>query len=109
MPLIDRTSFVAAGATETMTYASKRGEWSVSYENGTVEVTLQGKTKRLPARRYEDQSIVVNSHITGRYQQGGKAWPASINSDPTRGEYVNFGRDDRSGRFNKARGLFFAA
>lgn len=104
--LINRDSFISTG-TETKTYESKRGDWTTTYETGSVEVTLQRQTKRIEARRYEDGSICVNA-LTGRYQQGGKAWPASLTSYANKSDYVWFGRDDRSGRFNKANGLYFA-
>jgi hypothetical protein len=79
----------------------------------TVEVTLRGKTQRCPARTYEDSANVYVSGLSGRYEQGAKVWPASItcfpaeNGRPAR-QTAWFGRDDRSGRFHKENGLFFA-
>jgi len=76
-------------------------------EIGTVEVTLGGKTQRCPANRYADGTVVA-SGLVGRYQQGAKAWPATIMNDGKRPEYVSFGRDDRSGRFRKENCIYFA-
>lgn len=80
-------------------------------EEGTVEVTIGRETRRVPASFYTDGTMVARG-MTGRYRTGGKAWPATImlnrNSQGAYSEFVWFGRDDRSGRFNKANCLFFA-
>jgi acylphosphatase len=68
--------------------------------NGTVEVTFQGQTRRVKAFK-NAFGISAYGALTGRYQSGSKAWPASIHLDE-RGEYTRFGRDDRASKFKKA-------
>jgi hypothetical protein len=77
---------------------------------GTVEVTLKGETRRVAATKWSTLNmIVVHGVFSGRYVSGGKAWPASVTAYYTKGmESVSFGRDDRSGKFNKANALFWA-
>lgn len=87
-------------------------EYGSIIERGTVEVTFQGQTRRVDAHRYaygdgSRDDITVHC-FTGRYRTGTTDWPASVtNSLGKNGEYesANFGRDDRSGRFQKMRGL----
>lgn len=78
--------------------------------DGTVEVTLGGKTRRLPATK--NGEAITAFGLTGRYQTGMKAWPASATRviDPTTGkawDRVSFGNDDRSGRCKKTNMVFF--
>ena len=84
-------------------------------DKGTVEVTLGKRTERVEAYRYDIDGqafISVYRAFSGRYRTGGKAWPARVSCRQRAGgawvEYVDFGRDDRSSRFNKAQGLFWA-
>lgn len=74
--------------------------------NGTVEVTLGGQTKRLPACRRDNGDISVRG-LVGRYRTSAQPWPATVINE-ARGTYVHFGRDDRSARFQKINGLAFA-
>lgn len=74
--------------------------------NGTVEVTLHGFTKRLPAHRRENGDISVRG-LFGRYRTSAMSWPATV-INQAGGTYVHFGRDDRSPRFQKINGLHFA-
>ena len=82
-------------------------------ELGTIQATLRGKTRRVPARRYKDGTIVARG-MTGRYRTGTKAWPAIVEYcsvgqvNPKWGEIVRFGRDDRAGGFHKTHGLSFS-
>ena len=89
-------------------------------EHGTVEVTIGRETRRLPARvttypetfRAEAEISVAGNGLFGRYRTGDKAWPARIGQTHWRDGKVSesgfFGRDDRSGRFQKINGIFFA-
>jgi len=86
--------------TETETFPSGN-----LYERGTVEVTLGGETRRVKAGRCNGR--VVAYGFGGRYRAGGKVWPASVHQTEKGGEYVDFGRDDRSGRFQKSNAIFF--
>ena len=88
----------------------KTGE-SEYWEDGTVEVTLRGTTKRVPAHR--SNGTITAYGMTGRYQTGTKAWPAQVRAvtDPRTGklwDQVHFGRDDRASKFQKMNGLSFA-
>jgi hypothetical protein len=94
MTLINQTTFTA---TET----DADGD-----EIGTVEVTLRGQTKAVRARRWKDGDITAYG-FTGRYQTGGKAWPACILLRSGR-EIVHFGRDDNHPKFRKENNIWFA-
>jgi hypothetical protein len=72
---------------------------------GTVVVCFDKDTKAVPALKIRD--IIIARGFGGRYQTSAKVWPATITLDLKTGhEFANFGRDDRSGRFNKLRGIF---
>src|SRR5262245_37022777 len=103
--IINRDSFVA-GEEIRAWVGSKHYPEGLVIENGTVEVTLYGETRRVAALLDKDGSIWARG-IGGRYMTGGKVWPATVSTNKNGGTYVFFGRDDRSGRFNKANGLFF--
>lgn len=76
--------------------------------NGSVEVTLWGETRRVPALLRSDGRIMARGMV-GRYVTGQKSWPAFAEASADgKTVSVNFGRDDRSGRFNKANCLHFA-
>lgn len=96
MTLVNRASFIS---TETDANGN---------QTGTVEVTLLGVTKRVKARHYPQDGWIIAYGVTGRYQTGAKAWPASITSKSNGSEFVQFGRDDRSGRFNKQNFIYFS-
>ena len=88
-------------------------------ERGTVEVTIGRETRRLPAVittfpedfRAEAEIAVYGNGLFGRYRTGDKAWPARVSQTHWRDGKVSesgyFGRDDRSGRFQKINGIFF--
>lgn len=82
------------------------------FAEGTVEITVQRETRRVHAIRAHSDGTVTAYGISGRYVSGAKAWPAQVSNRPGkdggRWETVNFGRDDRSARFNKANMIFFA-
>jgi CTP-dependent riboflavin kinase len=103
--LINITTYVAAAeATDE--------RLSAYFEEGTVEVTIRNETRRVRALRAHSDGAITAYGTSGRYVSGAKAWPATITNRPgkdgTRWESVSFGRDDRSGRFNKANLIFFA-
>lgn len=107
--LIDPETFIAA-STETRSYGI--------VDSGTVEVTIGRETRRISATRttptYDagtEFDIMAFGGMFGRYQTSAKAWSASVTYRKWKngkiGEFANFGRDDRSGRFNKLNGVFF--
>lgn len=78
-------------------------------EIGTVEVTLRGVTKTVEAKRLQKYNWIFASGVVGRYQTGGKSWPAIIHLRVNDGrEHVDFGRDDRHHKFRKEDCIFFA-
>lgn len=66
------------------------------YEIGTV---LLDDGKVATAIRYERGDIAVHGFV-GRYRTSNKVWPAYVVTMDDR-IVVQFGRDDRSGRFRK--------
>lgn len=80
---------------------------------GTVEVTLRNETRTVSATKSNGNGAIKARGMTGRYQTGTKAWPATVEQrvDPRTNklwDFVSFGRDDRSGKFQKLNGLHFA-
>jgi hypothetical protein len=76
-------------------------------EVGTVEVTLRGQTKVVPARRFKSGSLTARG-VVGRYQSATKVWPACIYLRGDR-ESVHFGRDDNHPKFRKENNIWFEA
>jgi len=79
--------------------------------DGTVEVTLRGETRVVPAKKRAGEISAYG--MTGRYQTGTKAWPAEVvqKIDPRTNmpwDCVRFGRDDRAAKFQKTSGLHFS-
>lgn len=82
------------------------------FVEGTVEVTLRGETRTVRATKSRNGEITACGLI-GRYQAGTKVWPATVTQriDPRTNKVwdsVDFGRDDRAGRFQKTNTLWFA-
>jgi hypothetical protein len=79
------------------------------FEHGTVEVTLGATTRRVPGWRR--CGVVGARGMFGRYKSGAKLWPATVvqtvKANGEIDEWADFGRDDRSDRFNKANRIFF--
>jgi hypothetical protein len=80
---------------------------------GTVEVTLRNETRTVRATKCNRDGSITARGMTGRYQTGTKAWPASVTQETCPHtnkiwDFVIFGRDDRSGKFNKVNALSFA-
>ena len=78
---------------------------------GTVEVTLRGETRTV--RATQSRGEVTAFGMTGRYQTGTKAWPATVTQkiDPRTNrpwDSVQFGRDDRAAKFQKTNSLHFS-
>lgn len=73
---------------------------------GTVEISFCGKTHVVPAVKPYDEKISVFGFV-GRYATSSKAWAAHVTVDENNDIRVNFGRDDRSGRFNKRNAISF--
>lgn len=101
------TSIIAPATFEAAAEQPEHGFWI----EGTVEVTLRGETRRVPAQLRGEK--ITARGLTGRYETGTKAWPATAEHviDPRTGkawDRIDFGRDDRSGKFNKVNNVFFA-
>lgn len=68
--------------------------------DGTVEISIGSRTLRANATKFDSGHIRVDGFI-GRYRTSDRPWIASVVSWGEDDIYVNFGRDDRSGRFHK--------
>lgn len=100
MPCINAQTFIA-NETQTRDDAIE----------GTVEVTLGNKTKRVEARKWKGQyseGDITAYGMTGRYQTGAKAWKACILLKANGDESGHFGRYDNHPKFRKMRGISFA-
>lgn len=102
-------TIIAAASFITATEQPEHGYWI----EGTVEVTLRNETRTVRATKSTRDGFITAYGMTGRYQTGTKAWPASVQQriDPRTNkpwDCVSFGRDDRSGKFQKTSALHFA-
>lgn len=71
-------------------------------EIGTVNITIGKMAVTVSAVRYIDRpNDLWLKGFVGRYRTSPKAWRASVCMSRDGREFVTFGRDDRSGRFNK--------
>lgn len=99
--LINPTSFIPNG-----------GVQQDSIE-GTVEVTLRGKTKRVRAVSFPKTSSIYAYELIGRYQTGKKVWKASlrrlVREDGQVMEQAFFGRYDNHPKFRKENAIWFAS
>jgi len=106
MTAINASTFEPNGTVENHSFGT--------IEDGTVEVTLGRETRRVRASRWTtpDENRINAYGVSGRYNTGTKAWPASITLCLTGRragmETARFGRDDRDPKFNKMRGIFFS-
>lgn len=84
------------------------GHNAYGYIVGTAEIRISGRSHTVRAVGGKDGSTdgLDVAGFVGRYRTSAKAWPASVS---LMGERVigRFGRDDRSGRFNKLSGVSF--
>ncbi len=105
MTMINTASFEINGAYKFNAYDD--GSWSQTIY-GTVELTIAGKTRRVPASRYDSGSSthlngITAYGITGRYRTGAVGWPGTVEKrDEWNNEIVHFGFDSRSGKHRKA-------
>jgi hypothetical protein len=68
-----------------------------SYDpDGTVEVTLHGKTRRVPASIWADRGQITAYRIATKYRTGTKVWSGRITQWPNGNESVSGGFDNRS-------------
>lgn len=78
----------------------KTGDTCHGNEVGTVLV--DGKPHRALRTKY---SVQLHGYI-GRYRTSAKAWPATVSQSPN-GLWIDFGRDDRVGRFHKQNAISY--
>lgn len=95
---IRRETFVATG-TEPLSY--REG----TYEVGTVQITVGRQRITAQARRYDDGTVYALGFV-GRYRTSNNAWRASLRATD-KGTFGSFGRDDRSGRYQKMQGISY--
>lgn len=78
------------------------------FDYGTVELNLRTGTVIADAFRSKKDGEIMVRGFVGRYRTSPRAWPASVvfGVDGTL-RYANFGRDDRSGRFNKQNAISY--
>lgn len=88
---IDRNTFTATGEVT---------EYGVM---GTINVVFKDKELKVVARKSDYRDTLYLEGFTGRYQSGAKAWEATVafRDGSSEKPYVDFGRDDRCGKFRK--------
>nr|WP_313665526.1 hypothetical protein [Brucella intermedia] len=74
-----------------------------TYEVGTISAVFGGRVQTVEAVRYDNGDIALKGFV-GHYRTSRNPWRASVlfRDGASDKPYVNFGRDDRSGRFNKS-------
>lgn len=97
---------IATTFTEASATVAEVGEHFARVINGRVDVEFQGKTVNVWAKRYEDGEVAAFG-FTGRYNTGSTAWRVSFSERKDGRQSIWFGRDDRSGKFNKS-GISYA-
>ena len=80
-----------------------KSRWS--WNHGTIEIQFGGK--RLTVACEQSEYGIYLSGFVGRYETSNKAWPASVTLHEDGRVSASFGRDDRSGRFHKLRGISY--
>lgn len=104
MAAINRESFVEE-------YRASVERISLPVAFGSVEVTLGGITKRVPAKKFDDSEqylsgyICITGGVVAKYRTGSKVWQVSLSNmikDGKEVESCSYGRDDRSSKFRKA-------
>lgn len=101
MGIVDKSSLRLNGETKVV----ESGKYRWEYKLGDIAVTLD-KTRRVPCKVNAENGKIYVSGVSGRYQTGTRAWPASVIVDE-RGEFIHFGREESSGRCVKSM-LFFS-
>lgn len=78
------------------------------FEDGTVELNMRDGTVLADAFRSKSDGEICVRGFVGRYRTSPRAWRATVcfKQDGTI-RYVDFGRDDRSGRFNKRNAISY--
>jgi len=83
-------------------------------EIGNVEIEIRGRRLVVEARRWVRDSFSPGRRdisligFVGRYRTSQNPWKASVMFRPVEGRLsANFGRDDRSGRFNKLNAIVY--
>lgn len=85
--------------------AAEVGEHFAKLINGTVKMQYGNVVVTAFAKKYEDDSIAVFGFI-GRYRTSSKAWRVSMSR--VGGQLrSHFGRDDRSGMYQKNQGITY--
>lgn len=93
--MIQADTFVPAQAD-----VSEVGEHYAKFINGKVTVTCGSKRFEVWAEKFAHDGRIYAFGFMGQYVTGTKQWRATVLL--TNGQmYVRFGRDDRSGNFNK--------
>lgn len=93
--MIQAETFVAAQAD-----VSEVGEHYAKYINGKVTVTCGSHSFEVWAERFAHDGRIYAFGFMGQYVTGTKLWRATVLLNNGQ-MYVRFGRDDRSGNFNK--------
>lgn len=100
-------------ATETFQPAVTLSAYAEKYgwNEGTVEVTFQGRTERVNCHAPKDGGSQWTIYgLSARYATGTKVWPATIWFDAAkRTVRVHTGFDNRCGRFSQPRLVGFLA
>lgn len=100
-------------ATETFQPAAELSKYGQEYgwNEGTVEVTFQGRTERVKCIAPKDGEAKWTIYgLCARYATGTKVWPATIWFSAETGKMnVSTGFDNRSGRFSQPRLVGFIA
>jgi hypothetical protein len=87
------------------------GQYYWTREEGTVDVIINGKLITVEASRTEalwTRPTVFLRGFIGRYRTSMKNWRATVTADADGRVSGWFGRDDRSGRYNKLAGISYA-
>ena len=79
-----------------------------TYGMGTIKARYAGRAQTVEAVRYDDGDIALTGFV-GRNRTSRNPWRASVlfRGGASDKPYVNFGRDDRSGRFNKQNAISY--
>lgn len=103
MTIINITTFVA---NETQPENCIKYNW----KEGTVEATIQGKTKRVKATLFCEDEITAYGFVA-KYRTGTKLWDASVSRRKYYGgkiaESVMSGFDSRSGKHHMIPNVWF--
>ncbi|AQQ02391.1 hypothetical protein B0E33_01300 [Roseibium algicola] len=81
---------------------SANGKTEYGYDVGVVQSEKFGELKAV-RNKY---GVSVYGFV-GRYRTSPKPWPAHVQISAENREMVHFGRDERSGRFNKHNAISF--